>query len=154
MRYQIDLIWISSIWATGSQKKWRHTDSVFDFVVETLDSLLSVWSVWSYIIRIKFVFCQSSQYCPKHLFSFMTCLGSLQYISVRSIATVSWQYLLISPLSDDGMWLAVQRLRTVSAEPHLAWPHNFSTSILNSDQLRLSRQKIGRSRWAQSRMHA
>ena len=118
MRYQIDLIWISSIWATGSQKKWRHTDSVFDFVVETLDSLLSVWSVWSYIIRIKFVFCKSSQYCPKHLFSFMTWLGSLHFCSIE---TVSWQYLLtVSSLSDDGMWLAVQRLRTVVRG--LTWP--------------------------------
>ena len=34
-----------------------------------------------------------------------------------------------------------------SAGPHLAWPHNFSTPILNSDQLRLSRQKIARSTW-------
>ena len=52
-----------------------------------------------------------------------------------------WHYLLISPLSDDEMWLAGRRLRTVGAGPHLAWPHNFSTLILNSDHLRLSRQK-------------
>ena len=73
MRYQIGLIWISSIRLTGSQIKWKQT--VFDFCRNI--GLFTFALVWSYIIRIKFVLCQSSQYCPKHLFSFMTWLDSL-----------------------------------------------------------------------------
>ena len=139
MRYQIGLIWISSIRLTGSQIKWKQT--LFDFCrnIGLFTFSLELYNEDKvYVLPI-----QSVNIVPSTCLVLWLDLTLCIYFCSMDTVPWHWHYLLISPLSDDEMWLAGRRLRTVGAGPHLAWPHNFSTLILNSDHLRLSRQKVG-----------